>query len=168
MQKLKKKMNSKTKQKAIVLIVRDKLLATTAHGIANVISTENMLVKLMWLISIAISTLACAYFNRNTVLDYFSFDVVTQIDIIHETSALFPTISFCSAYPFQVPRDLVVCTIKNENCFNKTNYLIAFNDTHYKYCYRFNSGISNSFIYSSFPGPEYVFDIYRQSLFILI
>jgi len=144
------------KFKSILKKLRENLLNSTAHGVPNIISSEKLIFKLMWSFFLVASTGGCVFFNRNSVLEFFNFDVVSQIKVVDEINSQFPTISFCSDYPFDLMNSIVVCLLKKENCFDKKNHFVPYNDTHFANCYRFNSGNHpNDIIYTNYPGLEY-------------
>ena len=67
---------------------------TTMHGIRNIVKTESLLIRIMWLICLIISTAACSYFIFLGLVNYLNFDIVTIIDTIYEHHSQFPTVSF--------------------------------------------------------------------------
>ena len=60
----------------------------------------NYFVQFIWLIILLGSTSATLYLIAKNVIDFLKFDVTSQINIINEIPAKFPTITFCDNNPF--------------------------------------------------------------------
>ncbi len=71
---------------------------SSAHGIPNIINNSNLVTKLIWLLSVLISTCALIWFTCNTILDYLEYPVVSSINTNYESLTEFPTITICSKY----------------------------------------------------------------------
>jgi hypothetical protein len=71
---------------------------TTIHGLPNIFRTNNIIAKIIWIISTMAATVLCAYILTQSILDYMAFQVVTKIDLVEETSAVVPQITICSAH----------------------------------------------------------------------
>jgi hypothetical protein len=94
--------------------------STTIHGYPNIFRTENKLTKTMWILLLFFSTFLCSYMITKAVMDYLSYDVVTQIRVLSETPVEFPTVTICNSNPFttEASYDLI-----KRVYFNKTNQL---------------------------------------------
>ncbi len=85
-------------------LVREKFLVwvdpVTIHGLPNIFRTKNGTSKIIWIVSTLAATVLCAYLLAQSIIDYLSFQVVTKIDLIEETSAIVPQITICSSHLF--------------------------------------------------------------------
>jgi hypothetical protein len=75
---------------------------STFHALPNISRSEKVLLKLIW---IAFFVIAFAYFSYGAVkifIDYFSYNVNTEINVYRETKMEFPTISFCNRNMFKI------------------------------------------------------------------
>jgi len=69
-------------------------LASTSHGLPNILKTDRKCLKIMWLILFLLSSSAGIYLVIQSFINYFNYDVVTSIEVIKEMPAEFPTITF--------------------------------------------------------------------------
>jgi hypothetical protein len=69
-------------------------LASTSHGLPNILKTDRKCLKIMWLILFLLSSSAGIYLVVQSFINYFNYDVVTSIQVIKEMPAEFPTITF--------------------------------------------------------------------------
>jgi hypothetical protein len=120
---------------------------SSAHGIPNIINNSNLVTKLIWLLSVLISTCALIWFLCNTILDYFEYPVVTSINTNYESPTEFPTITICSKYwsddfSNKNLKDLLLeCVYARQSCqINMDNHFERYYDDLMSYCFRFNSG----------------------------
>ncbi len=120
---------------------------SSAHGIPNIIKNSNLVTKLIWLLSVLISTCALIWFLCNTILDYFEYPVVTSINTNYESPTEFPTITICSKYwsddfSNKNLKDLLLeCVYARQSCqINMDNHFERYYDDLMSYCFRFNSG----------------------------
>jgi len=83
-------LKSKIKQKCVKLIKN-----STFHGFPKIASNESVIQTIFWsLITIAmIAYLALAVVN--SVIDYSSFSVVTNINTVYEKQTTFPAVTIC-------------------------------------------------------------------------
>lgn len=108
---------------------------STAHGIPNIVDADKLVIKLMWLFFFLISVGGCAYFICNSVIDFLNFDVVTKIDVVHESASIFPAVSFCANSKFNLS-DKLFCLM---NLKSEQNTLLKINFTDgFTYCYQYN------------------------------
>ena len=110
---------------------------TTMHGIRNIVKTESLLIRIMWLICLIISTASCSYFIFLGLVNYLNFDIVTIIDTIYEHHSQFPTVSFCNKNGDLNNSEIIKCEFNQNDC---SDYFEKFHDSSGKLCYRFNSG----------------------------
>jgi hypothetical protein len=140
-------MNKMNKFDKIIKAGRETFSQSTAHGIPNIINNSNLVTKLIWLLSVLISTCALIWFLCNTILDYFEYPVVTSINTNYESPTEFPTITICSKYwsdDFSKKnlKDMIYeCVYASEDCkTNINNYFESYIDDLMSYCFRFNGG----------------------------
>ena len=113
-------------------------------GVANLIRSKNIFIKILWIICYIILFAWCGIFLYDTLTSYFEYEVVTNIDIIREEQAQFPTVSFCitpTNFSNEIPKlknFLFSCEFDSNSC-NWTDFETYTNDIN-EVCYRFNSG----------------------------
>jgi hypothetical protein len=69
-------------------------LASTSHGIPNILKTDRTCLKIMWLILFLLSSSVGIYLVIQSFINYFSFDVVTSIKVFKEIPTELPAITF--------------------------------------------------------------------------
>jgi hypothetical protein len=133
-------LKSKIKQKCVKLIKN-----STFHGFPKIASNESVIQTIFWsLITIAmIAYLALAVVN--SVIDYSSFSVVTNINTVYEKQTTFPAVTICGG-------DGYGCYFDNKPCLNE--FFIFRSDECPK---DFNRGLNQSYYpiethNSSIPG----------------
>ena len=103
----------------------------TWHGIPNVFRSEQNYKKIIWIIFAILSISFCIFLINLSILNYLSFDHVTNVDIIYEQPMTFPTISMCSISDKNriLSRVINSCIFNNENCLHTQQYFttIEFN-----------------------------------------
>ena len=99
-------MNSSKKQPTSNNIIEIKetskeiLLSSSITGIANLIRTKRLGIKLMWTICILTSVGICCYMVVESILGYLSYEVATKIRKINQFPSPFPAISICNSNLF--------------------------------------------------------------------
>ena len=66
-------------------------------GLSNIIQASHPLVALLWTMMLIANACVCTYLVICTVMQYNSHQVSTTIRWVSEQSAVFPTLTFCSA-----------------------------------------------------------------------
>ena len=104
---------------SIKKIISEWCLSTTSHGIPNIVRSENKFSSLFWSFAFLLSAAFCGYQIVLTLIDVSKFPVYTNIEIIQEMPAPFPSISFCNLNPFNTddPDNYVIL----ENLLAKDN-----------------------------------------------
>ncbi len=136
----KESLKSKIKQKCVKLISN-----STFHGFPKIVSNESVIRKMFWSL---ITIVMIAYLSlsiTNSVIDYSSFSVITNINTVYEKQTTFPAMTICGG-------DIISCFFGNKRCLNK--YLKYRNDVCPK---EFNRGLNQSFypietLSSTIPG----------------
>jgi hypothetical protein len=75
---------------------KEALANTSCHGASNLIKTNNLLLKTLWILAIVTSISGCSYLIVKSIVEYLKFEVVTNIKVIKEFDAEFPMITFCN------------------------------------------------------------------------
>lgn len=75
--------------------------SSSSHGIPNIASSDNYLIKFMWVICFSVSCGFCGILLVQTIIDFISNPVYVTNEIIEEMPSLFPTISICNMNPFK-------------------------------------------------------------------
>ncbi len=88
--------NLKTNNKDIKKRTRQLLELSTCHGLPNIVRTQSLFILIMWSFFTVASTCFCSYFVIKAILDYLKNSTITNIQVISENQAQFPTISFCT------------------------------------------------------------------------
>ena len=69
---------------------------SSINGLPNMVRSERLSLKIMWLIVLIGSSSACIYFVISCLNGYFEYEYITSIKTIPETPSAFPAISICS------------------------------------------------------------------------
>jgi hypothetical protein len=80
--------------------VKEWSLYTKFDCYSKIFQTKNVILKLVWLIFFLIFTALTGYFVSKNVIDYYSREVISKIEIINEKPIEFPVITLCNANPF--------------------------------------------------------------------
>lgn len=63
--------------------------------------SNTFFVRLMWLLSLLLTSGLCFYLISKTVANYLKYEVVTKLNVIYEDPSIFPTITLCNLDPFK-------------------------------------------------------------------
>jgi hypothetical protein len=129
---------------AIKKEVVERLLATSCHGIPNIIrGRKNFCLVLMWTFSFILCASYFLYLTIISIENYLSYHVITSIDILNESPTLFPTITICNLddyYGNDLLNDtLIDCSFNNLIC-NKSDFSVVKTNS-YGTCLRFNDNL---------------------------
>ena len=130
-------------------ILNNSVTNTTLHGVARIFNSENLAVKIIWLLMIMISVSSCAYLIAKNVVEYYSYPVITNIYRLHENKPPFPQVAICHH------KNISTCKIDGKDC---GNYIIKNTDV----CHIFNSGVNQSYQsigYASSKAAGYLFGL---------
>ena len=86
----------KQKLEKISQAAKEVLVNSTSHGIPNIIRSENLIIKLVWLLFLLASTGLCSFLVAQSIFNYYNYDVNTKTRIIYERQVPFPTITICN------------------------------------------------------------------------
>jgi hypothetical protein len=68
---------------------------SATHGIPNFVRTDRWILKLIWLASVLAFTYFCAQLIIISFFTFFAFEVNTNIEVVRDSDADFPTVSIC-------------------------------------------------------------------------
>jgi hypothetical protein len=124
-------------------IIKEILARSNAHAVPRLIVIKNKYLKILWLFFFLVAIGGCVYFLVRTFSAYLSFTTSTNIDLVIDQPAIFPTVTICNTKNQGLPLNKITyCQINyDSNCQNNLNkYFEYFNDSYYGQCLRFNSG----------------------------
>lgn len=117
--------------------IKDLFQSASIPCISNISKSHLLISKLTWLISFILLFAIFVMFARETSLNYFEHEVITNVDIIREEESEFPTVSFCINQRLNLSQFLEGCIFDMQEC-NWSDFEV--NDFLNETCYRFNSG----------------------------
>ncbi|CAF1103688.1 unnamed protein product [Brachionus calyciflorus] len=77
--------------------IQESLIHSTSHGIPSIITSDNWILKVFWIIFTLISTGFCAFSIIQNILNYYKYDVTTKIRFKYEVGSEFPSITVCNS-----------------------------------------------------------------------
>jgi len=131
--------------------LKDLLEATSLPGLPLLIKSKSLIVKLIWLLFISLFGTGCVYFTRNSLLDFFSYNTVTSMNIIKQNETQFPTVSFCvylsNLTLENIPLNdyIISCKFDFKDCNLDKDFKI-YSITRGDLCFRFNSDQNSVYI----------------------
>jgi hypothetical protein len=133
---------SNGKREKIKKIIVDILSMSTAHGIPNILRSNNLFLIIMWSMVCGLSVCVGSYFVIDNVLDYLKYNTVSTISVVSEQSVQFPTISICAHPGITRTLNETVLRVRYDRVFetNVEKYFEEFQDPVFGKCFRFNSG----------------------------
>lgn len=84
-------------------------LSSTIHGFPGLSKVNNLVLRVMWVISIMGAIGYCIYLIYGSVLNFLEFNVITQTTIEYQANLEFPTVTFCNENPFNTNSDYFSC-----------------------------------------------------------
>jgi hypothetical protein len=84
-----------TRKDLIKGIAYEAAINTSSYGIPFIVRAESIVLKIMWIVCMLILAGLAFKYTVDSLISYFDFEVTTQVQVIHEDSTLFPTVSFC-------------------------------------------------------------------------
>jgi hypothetical protein len=127
--------------------IKGYLECSSLPGLYLLVKSKHFLIRFIWLITVIISIGICIKCITNLTVDYYNYEVITNIKYYNELESQFPAISFCiitNKINDKIPllnEIILFCTFNLNNCTLDQFELYVFKspDT-IEYCYRFNSG----------------------------
>lgn len=97
---------------------KELMLSSTSHGLPNIFRTERKSLKIMWLFVFSLSSAFCMFTVIQAIKNYLDFEVVTKIEVIHESPTEFPTITFINSKNRQqdILKNLKFCYYNFKEC----------------------------------------------------
>ncbi|CAF0924898.1 unnamed protein product [Brachionus calyciflorus] len=118
--------------KKLSAVIEESLLSSTSHGIPNIIRSDKLAIRLMWIFFAVVSTGLCSYMIVQSIMNYFSFETTSKIQIHTEKSSIFPAITICnsnyftSEYSAQFIKNFTFDIQSDSNYFNYDQYYKLF------------------------------------------
>lgn len=135
---------------------------SSVNGLPNLVKASNIFLKIMWSISLIISTCVGSYYTIDSIIDFFKYNSVTIIDVIHEQQSQFPTISFCPYPKFNGSIDQMIISANFERIpLTNFSHFEEFEDYSFGKCFRYNSGFNTH-------GENSVYSIHHKVGFLLV
>ena len=78
---------------------------STWHCIPNILRSPHNPIKIFWAFCFFVSFSFCSYLNINSVLIYFNYDTIQNININKEISSEFPGVTFCNMNPLKFTKN---------------------------------------------------------------
>ena len=72
------------------------VLTSTAYGISNIINRRRVFNKIFWLFFLVVSCVISFYYTYIGIVEYYKYQVVTEIKNEYDQPSEFPTITICS------------------------------------------------------------------------
>ena len=76
---------------------------STFDGLAKILRTDRLPMKLFWSVVLLFLLSACAYVFIQSILDYFKYEVVTTITVRQEMPAKMPAVIVCNSNGLMTP-----------------------------------------------------------------
>ena len=120
------------------------LETSTLPGLSNISKNQNILIRIFWIVCLLGLNVVSAFYITNTLIGYYNYETITNIDIIHEDLPQFPTISICVDYlpnktmdkiMLDCKFDYIECSYKDFSYERINNIILTV-----QACIRFNSG----------------------------
>lgn len=86
------KLPTKTVLDAIFSTIKD----TKTHGVSNIIKSEVLILKLIWILCFTTSVSYCLYQIIVTMIVFFSYNIVQNTLVVYECPAQFPALVICN------------------------------------------------------------------------
>lgn len=87
--------------------------SSTIHGISNILKTNRLLIRIIWIVSLLCSFSLCVSLILNSVMEYLKYDTTTDTKIIYQNPTEFPAVSFCDlqglAKNYTLNQTLILC-----------------------------------------------------------
>ena len=84
--------------------IREKFIdwskSSSCHGYHRIFRVSRLSIRILWIISLIISSIFCVYMSSKSIMDYLNYDVVTKTRVHHELPTQFPTVTVCNINPF--------------------------------------------------------------------
>ncbi|CAF0995026.1 unnamed protein product [Brachionus calyciflorus] len=103
-------------------ILSEIITSSTSHGLPNIIRSDRILIKILWILSTFISGSICTYLIIESIMKYYQYDVITKIRVTEEITTEFPTITVCNLNLFTNKKSLDALQNLNLSTFPNNLY----------------------------------------------
>jgi hypothetical protein len=134
-------------QTSIKETIKKSLKLSKVHGFSNLIESQRLYLRVMWIIFISASCGGLVYFVTKSIQDFLQYKVITQTEILTEKPMLFPAFYFSSSNSnSSIDKLLFMCffdnmAICNQSSFESIKIKGDLGDS--SIMYRFNGGKTN-------------------------
>ena len=81
-------------------IFKDWLLSSTCHGYSRAMLHQSKTMYTLWIIFSSLMAGLAFYFISHTILNFLSYEVITNIKSYDDHNIVFPTVTICNQNPF--------------------------------------------------------------------
>lgn len=113
--------------------IKETLSSSSIHSFPNIVQNKYNSIRLVWVVCLILSTAACCFFIVSSIIEYFSYDVVSKTNINYLNKIDFPIISICDLNAFNTKYANDVITQAMNQAFNFSNFNYSFSATLNKY-----------------------------------
>ena len=123
--------NAEKISKSCLNLSQEILYNSLAQAILKLFRTSHRILKLFWFTCVLVSLGCASYTVIQSIMDYFSFDVVTKSRTVFERPTLFPKVTICMLSPFTTKYaydflkdniDSPYNFLRNESLLDNTNF----------------------------------------------
>ena len=123
--------------------LKDLLESSSLPGVPIIIKSNHKIVTFIWFISLFSLITLSTYYISESINEYLSYKVITNIDLINESQSEFPMISFCINNNNNIESNLLenimfYCYFDTIKC-NWTDFEV-YTSQRSEICYQFNTG----------------------------
>lgn len=91
----------------------------TIHGLPKIFEKQTVFYKLLWAFFFIVALISCSYLISQNIIEYCTYPVVTNLNIIKQNSAEFPTVTICTdRYWNNMYSNRVECSFDGGVCEN--------------------------------------------------
>ena len=69
---------------------------SSIHALPNIVRNKYIIIKIVWIVCFLISFGICCWFIIQSILDYLSYQVITNIKVNYENKIKFPIVTICN------------------------------------------------------------------------
>ena len=102
-------------------------ISSKAHGISNIVTAKNNIIRITWIICFIASLTYCLYQLALCILSYLDYGVITNYEYIYEIPTQFPAVGICNLNPYD--GNIIETTMSEIN--NKSIYTNISNQTYF-------------------------------------
>ena len=117
------KINTKSKLKQLRATFFEWSTSCDINCFAKIFETQNVFAKFFWFVVLLLSMLLTSYLIASSLINYYSFEVVTTTKIINEIPSDLPVVTVCINEPFMYSySDSIFLELINGTGFNPYDY----------------------------------------------